>query len=165
MFDQRRALIFIAKAFLIILVFSAVWPFIIDSYASWLASATDVVAPSSIKIIADEGLIFTYFKDDSSPLILYSLPFQGGFLLVIALIIATPGIKIISRLISMFLSAIIIFALQIVTLLVVSLNRWAVAPVAVLFLSIGIDLFPVLIWLALSAKYWWPGRQTAPTPI
>jgi hypothetical protein len=39
----------------------------------------------------------------------------------------------------------------------------ALRSVIVLLGSIGADLFPILIWVILCAKYWWPRRGAEET--
>ena len=91
-----------------------------------------------------------------------------GLLFLMALIAATPGLKLSRRakfgaiaLVSMFLIHFI--TLMVVTRLMLSNveggGSLASNPWMVLFLTIGCDLFPLLVWGALSFRYWIPGPQ------
>ncbi|MFC1958449.1 hypothetical protein ACFLV6_00795 [Chloroflexota bacterium] len=161
--STRKILVFLAKVFLLILLFSILLPFIDEGYADLLSAASDVLAPSNIRITALDNIILINFRADLRPLALYSLPLQGGLVLITSLVMATPGLTVIQRVMCTVAAVVLTFALHVVTLVVIglgmNLSRWALRPLAILFLSIGIDLFPVLIWTALSAKYWWPGSK------
>lgn len=164
MSGRRKLLIFVVKVFVVILIFSSFWPFVASGYASLLAAASNGVAPSGISMTAADSLIIIY-SEGQTPTLLRSLPFQAGLLLLLALIIATPGLKLRQRLLYVVIGAILTFALHIASVLIMSINVRAMRPLVVLFASVGIDLFPVLIWAALSAKYWWPGRAAAPSHV
>lgn len=156
MSGRRRLLIFVVKVFVIILIFSSFWPFVAPGYTSLLVAATNGVAPSSISLMATDSTIIIHSEVQPASVSLHSLPLQAGLLLLLALIIATPGLKLRQRLKYIVIGAILTFALHIVSLLIMSSNVRAMRPLVVLFASVGIDLFPVLIWAALSARYWWP---------
>ena len=158
MSGQRMLLIFVAKVFIVVLIFSSFWPFIAPGYASLLAAASNAVTPSSIEITALDSSINIHSGAQLAPVSIRSLPFQAGLVIVLALIIATPGLKVRQRLKYVVVAAILTFGLHIASLLIMSVNARAMRPLVVLCASVGIDLFPVLIWAALSAKYWWPGR-------
>ena len=158
MSGQRRLLIFVVKVFVLILIFSSFWPFVAPGYANLLATASNGISPSSISITAVDSNIVIQHQMAPEPLSLRSLPFQAGLLLLLALIIATPGIRLRQRLLYLAIGAIVSFALHIASILVIGLNVRALRPLIVLFASIGIDLFPILVWIALSARYWWPGQ-------
>lgn len=165
MSGRRKLLIFVVKVFVVILIFSSFWPFVAPGYASLLAAASNGVAPSGISMTAADSLIIIYSEGQLAPASLRSLPFQAGLLLLLALIIATPGLKLRQRLLYVVIGAILTFALHIASVLIMSINVRAIRPLVVLVASVGIDLFPVLIWAALSAKYWWPGRAAAPSHV
>jgi len=156
MSGQRKLLIFVVKVFVLILIFSSFWPFIAPGYTSLLVAVSNGVAPSSISMTAIDSLITIESTEEPIAVSLRSLPFQAGLLLLLALIIATPGLKLRQRLKYIVIGAILTFALHVVSLLIMSSNVRAMRPLVVLFASVGIDLFPVLIWAALSARYWWP---------
>ena len=164
MFSRRRLLVFVVKVFILILIFSSFWSFIAPGYASLLAAASNGVAPSSIKITASDSLINIYSGVQLAPVSLRSLPFQAGLVMVLALIIATPGLNVRQRLKYVVIAAILTFALHIASLFIMSVNARAMRPLVVLCASVGIDLFPLLIWVALSAKYWWVGRGETINP-
>ena len=160
MSGRRKLLIFVVKVFVLILIFSSFWSFVAPGYTSLLVAASNGVAPSSISMTAVDSSIVIH-SVGQTPAALRSLPFQAGLLLLLALIIATPGLKVRQRLQYIVIGAILTFALHIASVIIMSVNVRAMRPLVVLFASVGIDLFPVLIWAALSAKYWWPGRQVS----
>lgn len=162
MFGQRRILIFVVKVFILILVFSALWPFVAPAYTTLLAAAANGVAPPSIKITTAGSLIVIHSGAQLAAASLQSLPFQAGLLLILALIIATPNLKVRQRLKFVGIAVVLTFALHTASILVMSTNARAIRPLVVLIASVGIDLFPVLIWAALSAKYWRPSHRVSP---
>jgi len=158
--DRRRLLIFVATVFGLILVFSIGWLFIAPGYASLLAAATDKISPSSISLTATGSSIVLQSETQQASISLNSLPLQAGLILLVTLIIATPGLRVKQRLYYVAIGAVLTFVLHVISILIMSTNVRALRPLIVLFASVGIDLFPVLIWAGLSARYWWPGRET-----
>jgi hypothetical protein len=158
---QRRFLIFLGKAFLIILACSVVWPFVASGYTSMLVTATNAVAPSHVTLTAQESAILIYSREYGSTSVT-SLPFQAGLVILLALILATPGLKVRRRLVSVVVGAIITFAIHVVSIDIIAINARGTQALIVLFASVGVDLFPVLVWMPFSAKYWWSGFQPIP---
>ncbi len=163
MSGQRKLLIFVVKVFVLILIFSSFWPFVAPGYASVLAAASNAVAPANIKIMSAGGLIIVNYGAQLEQAGLRTLPFQAGLLLLLSLIIATPGLKVGRRVLYIGIGALLTFALHIASVLVWCTNVSTMRPFWVLFVVVGIDLFPVLIWAAVSAKYWWPRRGAVPS--
>jgi len=157
MSGQRRLLFFVVKVFILILIFSSFWPFVAPSYTSLLVAASNPVAPSTITMTADQSSII--IQAAGQEMSIHTLPFQAGLILLLALIIATPGLKVRQRLKCIVAAAILMFALHVVSVRIMSSQGLAMRPLVVLFASVGIDLFPVLIWTALTAKYWWPSHR------
>lgn len=160
----RKLIIFIVKVLVLILILSVLWYFLAPGYTSLLVSATDALAPSSIIMWASDSSIIIRAVGQA-PAAIHSLPFQAGLLLLLALIIATPGIKVRQRLIYIVIGAVLTFVLHIVSVLIMTINVRNIRPLVVLFASVGIDLFPILIWAVLSARYWWPGRGVFQQPL
>ena len=162
MFGQHRLLFFVVKVFALILIFSSFWPFVAPGYTRLLVAASNGVAPSNINMAAVDSSIIIHVEGQWTPASLRSLPFQAGLLLVLALVIATPGLKVRQRLKCLVAAAIVTFGLHVASVLIMSTQAQAMRPLVVLFASVGIDLFPVLVWAAVSAKYWWPSRGASP---
>lgn len=163
MSGRRKLIIFIVKVLVLILIFSSFWSFVAPGYTSLLVAATNAVAPSSIRMAADDSVV-VIFSVGQAPAALHSLPFQAGLLLLLALILATTGIKLKQRLLYIVVGAVLTFVIHIISVLIMTINVRNMRPLVVLFASVGIDLFPVLIWAVLSAKYWWPSREVSKQP-
>jgi hypothetical protein len=89
-----------------------------------------------------------------------------GMLLVVSLIAATPGLTSRRRLMLIPLAVVIMFVLQMVTVLIFAKVALSGAnpsrnPLVTLFITLGTGLFPALVWGALSLKYWFPRPQKA----
>ena len=156
MSGQRRLLFFVVKVFILVLIFSSFWPFVAPGYTSLLVATSNPLAPSTITMTADHSSII--FHSAGQEASLGTLPFQAGLILLLALIIATPGLKVRQRLKFIVAAAIVMFVIHVASVRIMCSYGLAMRPLVVLFASVGIDLFPLLIWIALSAKYWWPRR-------
>ncbi len=89
-----------------------------------------------------------------------------GLLLVVSLIVATPGLTWRRRLKFLPVAAVIMFVLQMITVLIfakVSLSGADPShnPFLTLFITLGTGLFPAVVWGALSLRYWFPRPQKA----
>ena len=164
MSGQPRLLVFVGKTLLFVLAFAAVWPFAAPAYARLLAGVTNWALPAHVSLVAEKSNIVVRSIGVGSAS-LTSLPFQAGLIMLLALMLATPGLKIKQRLVHIILGSIITFALHVVAMIVIALNVRATLPLIVLFASVGVDLFPILIWMALSARYWLPSLRPAARSI
>jgi hypothetical protein len=155
----------------IIVAISVLWPFIAGFYNHLLVVITNHLSPPGIAYSlkdADATIVISYeqhylgLKRTLSTLISgYALHF--GLILVSALFAATPGITIFKRLQFIAGACLILFMIHIITLLIIArllssqgtgtlnlLNN----PVQVLLITVGCDLFPLLVWGVISARYW-----------
>jgi len=161
----RRLSIFVLKAFLVLLVFSSFWTFVAPGYAGVLARVSDVLAMPDIKLTATDTTINIRMVKGTASASIYTMPLQGGLLLLLSLILTTPGLGWVRRAKYVLLGGACCFVIHVVTVLVMSGEMLALDPLVVLFASVGIDFFPIAIWLVLSARYWWPGRGAVPAPV
>ncbi len=183
---RTRYLIFAGQAIACLIAISLLWHFFIaTSYNRTLVAVTDSL--SGDKIILGEdfdeevrqelGLKEEYiYIADTQP---WGLELHGyidglalhyGMLLVICLIAATPGITWRQRLKFIPLALLIMFIIHIITILIfaqVARSSTPASPInenpwVILFLIVGCDLFPALIWGVLSYKYWSSKLKAAP---
>jgi len=155
-----RLLPFAIKAVVLAIVLSLLCHFIAGFYDTLLINVSGLFLGSNVTLVAERGGISIY-----QPGVLMigarSSLFYLGIILVTALIAATPGLKLISRLEYVAIALFSIFVIHIISILVMA----AIAPVdkagimssytnplRILFFVIGGDLFPVLIWGLLSHK-------------
>jgi hypothetical protein len=164
MSGRRKLLIFVGKTLLFIVVLSIIWLFLAQAYTRLLVAVANWVAPSQITLAAEQSSVIIHNQAVGTTAV-DSLPFQGGLVMLLALILATPGLKLKWRLVYLVAGAAITFVIHIIGIVIIAINARETRPLIVLFASVGVDLFPVLIWAALSARYWWPGLQSpAQTP-
>jgi hypothetical protein len=162
MYGRHRLLFFFLEVTGLILLLAALFPYIAGPYASSVARLADITTPSSIIIQAQEDTFLIFLKGYPLPSSLHALPFFGGFILLLALVLFTPGIPVKKRPVYLVVALSCSIAIQVVSLAAIGLiayfnaERWLGRSIATLFLSIGIDLFPVLIWAIVSYKYWLP---------
>ena len=171
---RRRLLVFAGAAIAILIVLSLIWTYLIsDHYNRALVSVTDHLSGERIILGEDfdkvtrqelglsESNIYIA-EEQNGEIILHgwieSLSLHYGILLVISLILATPGIAWRRRFVFIPPVLLVMFVLHIITILIFA----AVAPGAdasrnplvTLFIVVGTALFPALIWLALTFRYW-----------
>ena len=151
-------LLFALMALLIVLGLSLLWPFVAPLYNSLLARTAGLVAPFTFVPLPGNNLIVIMGSAHGN-LVITSLPYQGGLVLVLALIAVTPAMKFFSRLKAICYALTLTFTLHVITLAVLAANAHNGQPLVILFASLGVDLFPILIWALLSKKYWWPDSK------
>lgn len=156
MLAQRRLLAFVVRVLVMVVLLAPAWPFLAPGYTRLLVAACSVIASSSITMRAVDSSIIISSVEQGAPISIASLPFQAGLFLVVILIIATPGLKIWKRLKYTVAAAVLTFGIHIIVVLGMGIQTRALRPVIVFLGSIGADLFPILIWAILCAKYWWP---------
>lgn len=168
--SSRNVLIFVVKVFVLIIIMSSFWPFLTPSYNHALVGVANNVVPSGVTLTAEDSSIIIRCEHDfmTTTLPVHGLFLQYGLVVLIALIGATPGLRLRQRLKFIAAALIIMFAIHVVAMLVVSEVAQSMtpehpgkggSPLEVFFISIGFDLFPILIWVALSFKYWMPKPQ------
>jgi len=156
-----RLLPFAIKAIVLAIVLSLIWHFVAGFYDALLINASGLFLGSDVILVAERGGISVY-QPGMLMIGTRSSLFYLGIILVTALIAATPGLKLISRLEYVAIALLSIFVIHIISILVMA----AIAPVdkagimssytnplRILFFVIGGDLFPVLVWALLSYKH------------
>jgi hypothetical protein len=158
---RGRFFTFIVKAIGFLIVISVVWYFIISPYNRLLLAAADKITSPELTLSLKQNTIYLYLQDLSSPIGgIYVLALHYGLIVVVSLILATPGLRIYQRLRSIAISLLAIFAVHLITVVLFAQTALSGAatsmeqnPLIVLFAIIGADLFPILIWGILSYKY------------
>ncbi|RLC93492.1 MAG: hypothetical protein DRI39_05570 [Chloroflexi bacterium] len=161
MSGPHRLLWFVVRVFILILVSASFWRFVAPSYTSLLAAVSDGMAPPATVMTAVDNTISVHIQGQAASATIDTMPFQAGLLLLVALIMATPGLRLKQRLAYAVLGSIIAFAVHVLSVLTVSSHMGTMSPMLFLFVSLGVDLFPILIWATLSARYWCPGRAAS----
>ena len=171
----RLILIFAGKAVGILIAISLLWSFLIAMpYNRALVAITDSLSGAEIILGEDfeeADRVRLGLKEDSIYIglppgpelygYLESPSLHYGMLLVISLIAATPALGWRRRFKFIPLALVIMFALQLSTILVfakVCLSGQFASEnlFVILFITLGTALFPDLIWGVLCYKYWWP---------
>lgn len=147
---------------------AVVWTYISPAYNHLLVSLGNKIAPSDVTLELDQDTIYFYHyyhypypEGAADKAWIPSWGIHFGLILVIALIGATPGLKLTQRLKFIALAAIILFVIHVVIIwfaseLLVRRILFGNNPFFNLLVPLGCDLFPVVIWSILSLKYWFP---------
>lgn len=143
-----------------VVLLSILWSFVDSGYSSILADVASSVAAKETTVEYEEGTIsFLHIERKRIDGLYLQRPvtdsvdasaIQFGLILVVALVAATPGLRLRWRFLFIGIAAVLTFALQVVAIIVMARTFHT------LFLVIGADLFPALIWALFSLRYWLP---------
>ena len=153
--------VFIGKAIGFLIVISVVWYFITPAYNRLLLAVVDKIVSTELTLLLRQDTIYVYLQNVSNPIGgIYVSSLHYGLLVVVSLILATPGLRIYKRLKSIAIALLAIFAVHLISIVLFAQTALSGAaasmeqnPLIVLFAIIGADLFPILIWGILSYKY------------
>ena len=132
----------------LIIALSIIWSFVDSAYSNFLTDVARKVVSKDVRLEQRGGAIYftrgflnvTDWIDASA--------IQFGLILTIALVAATPGLALGRRFLYTATAAALIFALQILAVVVMARTFNS------LFFVIVSDLFPPLLWAMFSLKYW-----------
>jgi len=161
---QSSLLFFIGKAVLFLIAIAIVWHFISPAYNDLLAGTANLLHPAHTKIVSyGQDTIRVTFPPSSHAYEIYGLDLQYGLLIVLALIAATPGLRLMKRFKFVLIAFIIMFLIHVVSILVFAKVAYSAKsstinsnPYVVFFCIIGPDLFPALVWMALAFRQFFP---------
>jgi hypothetical protein len=161
---SNRLLLFLGKAIALVILVAVVWTYISPAYNHLLVSLGNKIAPSGATLELKQRTIYFYHQNpwggtDSANIAGWALEF--GLVLVIALIGATPGLRLTQRLKFIGLAVVLLFVIHVLAIwiaagLLVRRKILGQNPVFNFLVTLGCDLFPVVIWGILSLKYWFP---------
>ena len=165
----KYLIIFAGEAIGALIAIALLWHFLVASHYNhllvWIADRL-----SSSRIALGDGSDNIYFYSVDREMHIYGSSLHYGLLLVVALIVATPGLKLRQRLKFIPLALLIMFIIHIITILTFARVARSSSPAhpmnenpwVILFLVVGCDLFPALVWGVLSYKYWSSKLKAAP---
>jgi len=167
---RGRLSVFIGKVIGFLIVISVVWYFITPLYNRLLLAVVDKVTSSELTFLLKQDTAYIYLQNASNPTAgIYVSALHYGLLVVISLILATPGLRIYKRLGSIVIAFLAIFAVHIITIAIFAQTALASTdgsmeqnPLIVLFAIVGADLFPILIWGILSYKNFFTRTEKSP---
>ncbi len=162
---RGKLLRFVGIAIGLIIVIATVWNFIAPAYNSLLVRITDRLTLTDITLAEDNSTILFTVLIGGAPFTawIYSTGLHYGLILIVALIGATPGLKLTERISYVVIALVIMMVIHMVSILIMAklmqptgagpplLHR---NPVIILFFEIGSALFPASVWGGLSLKYW-----------
>ena len=161
---------FIMKAIGFLIVISVVWYFITPAYNSLLLAVVDKITSSELTLLLRQDTVYIYIQNVSNPIAgIYVSSLHYGLLVVVSLILATPGLRIYKRLRSIVIAFLAIFVVHIISITLFAQNTLSGThgsmehnPLIVLFAIIGADLFPILIWGILSYRNFFARTEKSP---
>jgi hypothetical protein len=158
----------------LIIVFSVAWSFVDAEYSNFLGRIAGSLVSDEFKVEQTSGTIYftrLYFPINIGGTItkvavpnnygteawIDASAIQFGLLLTIALVAATPGLKLRRRFILCAIAAAITFILQVLSVVIMAktLN-------SLLFVIVS-DLFPPILWAVFSFKYWFARPVSSPS--
>ena len=161
---------FIMKAIGFLIIIAVVWYFITPAYNSLLLAVVDKITSSELTLLLKQDTIYIYLQNVSNPIAgIYVSSLHYGLLVVVSLILATPGLRIYRRLRSIVIAFIAIFVVHIISVALFAQSTLSGThgsmehnPLIVLFAIIGADLFPILIWGILSYRNFFVRTEKSP---
>jgi len=172
---RSSLLLFVGKTVLFLIAIAIVWHFAAPTYNDLLAAAANRFHPAHTTIKSYEKdtihveLISSTTQYEKTKTIyeIYGLDLQYGLLIVVALIAATPRLRLRQRFKFILIAFIIMFLIHIASILVFAKVAHSETPASissnpfvVLFCIIGPDLFPALVWMALAFRYFLPKPES-----
>ncbi len=138
----------------LIIVFSVVWTFIDSYYSEFLAwVARSNVSAQTLVDHRDGTIHFAHvmFMDGAMKRDDYTLEasaIQFGLLLAVALVAATPGLKIWQRFLFSLIAVAVTFILQVLSIIIMARTFNSL-----LFVIVS-DVVPPILWAVFSFRYW-----------
>ena len=173
MWLRSRLLGFIGKTVAFFIIISVLWYFVAPTYNRLLAGAANQFAPAQTMISSAEHNTIYVFPEIGSgrpgAYAIEALDLQYGLLLVVALIAATPGLRLTQRFKFIPIAFVIMFIIHVASILIFAYAAQSGTPASIsknpfviLFSILGTGLFPVLVWGALSFRYFLPKPDEKP---
>ncbi len=150
---------FIGKAIGFLIVISAAWYFIAPAYNRLLLAVVNRIVSPELTLLLEQDTFYIYVQNVSNPISgIHVSALHYGLVVVVSLILATPGLRLYMRLKSIAIALLAIFTVHLISVVLFTQTTLSGAsmeqnPLIVLFAVIGADLFPILIWGILSYKY------------
>jgi hypothetical protein len=159
MFKHSSLVRFTIKAVLAVICLAVAWSFIAPYYNRLLVTATDW-SLTSYRLSSETGDIFFYSLSGEPVTGIHGAALHFGLVLLLALLIATPGLKLLPRLRNIGIGLLAMFAFHLVTLVLLAgltdVNSGISTPSSslpvVLLSTIGLNLIPPLVWIILCMR-------------
>ncbi len=165
---RSSLLFFIGKAVLYLIAIAIVWHFISPAYNDLLAATANLIHPTHTEIVSyGQDTLRVYISGSQLAYEIYGLDLQYGLLIVLALIAATPGLRVMKRFKFVLIAFVIMFLIHVASILVFAKVASSATsatissnPFVILFCIIGPDLFPALVWMALAFRQFFPKPES-----
>jgi len=173
MLRRNKLLIFAGKLILFLGLATLLFAFLAPKY-NWLVvqASNGLIAllerPYQRTILKAEGeetlLLSRYFGREEvlTPRVRYNYELYYGLVLLLALLLATPGIRPLKRVELTSIASGVIFAFHVVDLTVIARGAFQAEPI--LFHAFLQPAIPVLLWGLLTFRYWLPLPKAVGSP-
>lgn len=153
------------KAIGFLIVISVVWYFITPAYNRLLLLVVNNIVSPDLTLSLEQDTLYIYIRNVSNPVAgIYVSALHYGLVVVVSLILATPGLKVFRRLKSIAIALPAIFVVHLISVVLFARTTLSgvagsmeQSPLIVLFAIIGADLFPIVIWGVLSYRIFLTG--------
>ncbi len=160
---RNKLIPFFGKTIVYFIIIAILWYFALGPvYNDVMAGLGDIMTPSH-DLWHEDNTIYVLGDKAENQYGIYALDLQYGLILLMALIIATPGIRITQRFKYIPIAWIVIFIIHMISILIFT---WATKydspgghPLVILFSIFGSSLFPIVVWGFLSFRYFLPRPQ------
>ncbi|MEW5767803.1 MAG: hypothetical protein AB1797_09280 [bacterium] len=153
-----RFSLFALKATILLIIISLLWPLAAPSYDRFLVGISNKLSSSEITLVGENRIRLC--KNGDKKWGIDSLGLHVGLILVTALSMATPRLKLWQRLKFIGIVWILVWVTHVATLLILAGKKLPEKEdfLLIFLLSIGRELFPMVIWGVLSFRCWFPRR-------
>jgi hypothetical protein len=140
----------------LIILLSVLWSFVEPRYSNLLTDVARGVVSPGVTVEQREGTIYFTRIEHMGGLQrevkdwIHTAAIQFGLLLTVALVAATPGLRLKRRFLYSFIAAVATFTLQIIAVVLMARTFSSI------FFVVVSDLCPPLLWALFSFRYWFP---------
>jgi hypothetical protein len=173
MFKHNNLIGFTMKAILAIIGLALVWTFIAPYYNRLLVAAADRLVLGHFSFNTDYTDIYAYSATGAPLMGIHGAALHFSLILLLALLITTPGYKIINRLRNIGIGLAVMFVFHQATLILLARLMQSGGGIStpslnfpvVMLSTIGFNLVPPLVWVGLCLRQWLGGEFKKRSPV
>lgn len=158
MFGHNKLTLFAVKAVVSIIGLAVLWPFVAPVYNKLIITVINWLQTANYTFAVNAGGIYLYSPNSEPVIGIHGTALHFGLILLMALIIATPGPNIIHRLKNIGTGIMVMLAIHVATLSLLAKLAQSSTGISgltmpvVLITTIGLNVLPVLVWVIMSLR-------------